>query len=61
VSKCSNPASVVGLPRSVNGVYFFANGLPVCVRMERAKHPEEPLHSCSLSWDSAAGGLRGAE
>jgi hypothetical protein len=61
VSKCSNPASVVGLPRSVDGVYFFANGLPECIRMERAKQPDVPLHSCSLSWNSAAGELKGTE
>jgi len=61
VAACSNPASVAGLPRSLNGVYFFANGLPECVRMERAKHPDLPQHSCSLAWDPATGALRSTE
>jgi len=58
VAACSNPASVEGLPRSLNGVYFFANGLPECVRIEREQNPGRPLHACSLSWDAAAGELR---
>jgi hypothetical protein len=61
VAECSNPASVAGLPRSLNGVYFFANGLPECVRMERAKHPDLPTHSCSLAWDPATGALRSTQ
>ena len=61
ITSCSNPASATGLPRSLNGVYFFANGLPECVRMERAKHPDQPLHACSLAWDPAAGALRSTE
>jgi hypothetical protein len=61
VASCSNPASVEGLPRSLNGVYFFANGLPECVRMERAKRPGLPLHACSLVWDAAAGALRSTQ
>jgi hypothetical protein len=61
VAACSNPASVAGLPRSLNGVYFFANGLPECVRMEHTRKPGQPLHACSLTWDAAAGALRSAE
>jgi hypothetical protein len=61
VAVCSNPASVAGLPRSLNGVYFFANGLPECIRMERAKHPDLPMHACSLAWDPAAGALRSTQ
>jgi hypothetical protein len=60
VSSCSNPAPVEGLPRSLNGVYFFANGLPECVRIERAQRPDQPLHTCSLAWDPATGTLRAA-
>lgn len=60
VASCSNP-SVEGLPRSLNGVYFFANGLPECVRMERAKQPDLHLHACSLAWDAAAGALRSTQ
>ena len=66
VAACSNPASVQGLPRSLDGVYFFANGLPECVRMERAQEvrrgqPDLPLHACSLAWDGATGALRSTQ
>ena len=61
VAWCSNPASVQGLPRSLNGVYFFANGLPECVRMERARKPDQALHACSLAWDPETGALRSAQ
>jgi protein O-mannosyl-transferase len=61
VALCSNPASVKGLPRSLNGVYFFANGLPECVRIERAQKPDVPLHACSLAWDPATGALRSTQ
>jgi hypothetical protein len=61
VVECSNPASVPGLPRSLDGVYFFANGLPECVRMERAKQPDLPMHVCSLAWDPATGALRSTQ
>jgi Dolichyl-phosphate-mannose-protein mannosyltransferase len=57
VALCSNPASIQGLPRSLNGVYFFANGLPECVRIQREKQPDAPLHACSLAWDAATGSL----
>ena len=58
VSECSNPASVKGLPRSLNGVYFFANGLPECARIARAQNSERPLHACSLAWDAATDELK---
>lgn len=61
VAACSNPASVQGLPRSLNGVYFFANGLPECVRIERERKPDLPVHACSLRWDPAAGELRSTQ
>jgi hypothetical protein len=61
VAACSNPASVDGLPRSLNGVYFFANGLPECVRIERNRRPDQPLHACSLAWDPATGALYSAQ
>lgn len=47
VAACSNP-QVTGLPRSLDGVYFFANGLPECARLARASAPR---HSCSMAWD----------
>jgi hypothetical protein len=35
--------------------------LPECVRMERARKPDEALHACSLAWDPAAGTLRSTQ
>lgn len=55
---CSNPESVSGLPRTVDGVYFFANGFPECVRFEQAQHPEIATRSCSLAWDAPSRELR---
>jgi len=42
---------VVGLPGSLNGVYFFANGFPECVEM-RQKPVAGSQSSCVLSWDA---------
>lgn len=50
LSACSNP-QVTGLPRSLEGVYFFANGLAECARLEHSQNPDAPQHSCSLAWD----------
>jgi hypothetical protein len=58
VASCSNPESVTGLPRSLDGVYFFANGLPECVRLTRSQHPDAPRHACSLTWDERTSELR---
>ncbi len=55
---CSNPESVSGLPRTIDGVYFFANGFPECVRFEQAQRPEIAAHSCSLAWDTQSRKLR---
>lgn len=66
--------AVLGLPRSLKGVYFFANGFAECVEMERnanagaielrdANQPLDPSqYSCVLSWDSSTDALlrRGA-
>jgi len=57
VTACSNPESVTGLPRSLEGVYFFANGLPECVRLQRSQNPGLPQHACSLAWDDRAAEL----
>lgn len=57
VAACSNPESVRGLPRILEGVYFFANGLPECVRIQRSRRPELSTHSCSLRWDEKSGQL----
>jgi hypothetical protein len=61
VASCSNPESVTGLPRSLDGVYFFANGLPECVRLMRSQHLDAPQHACSLRWDERTGDLRPAQ
>jgi hypothetical protein len=47
VSRCSNLPS--GVPRTLRGVYFFANGLPECAGMRRG---EGPVQACSLKWDA---------
>jgi hypothetical protein len=46
-AKCAGVAS--GLPGSLNGVYFFANGFPECVEMQRTGN--EGSQSCVLFWD----------
>jgi hypothetical protein len=48
VSACSNLP--MGVPRTLRGVYFFANGLPECAAMHR--RADAPLHACSLRWDA---------
>lgn len=58
VASCSNPESVTGLPRTFNGVYFFANGLAESVRLQRSEHPGLPLETCSLKWDEKAAQLQ---
>ncbi len=60
VASCSNPEAVRGIPGSIDGVYFFANGIPECVRLERNQHPDGPQHACSLAWDEKARELRPA-
>ena len=42
--------AVLGLPGSLKGVYFFANGFPECVEMRR-KTNGETKDSCVLAWD----------
>jgi hypothetical protein len=41
---------VLGLPGSLNGVYFFANGFPECVEMQQKENAG--ARSCVLSWDA---------
>ena len=45
-ARCSNFEDVSGVARSVDGVYFFANGLPECVRHERSMRPAADRRSC---------------
>ena len=58
---CPNTVAVSGLPGSLNGVYFFANGFQECVEMHRnmqTSRPSEPSqHPCVLSWDNNTGKL----
>jgi hypothetical protein len=53
---CPNNIVVRGLPASLNGVYFFANGFQECVEMQRNEVAIQPFDrspsSCVLSWDS---------
>jgi len=60
--------AVRGLPGSLNGVYFFTNGFPECVSMQRNFRPIEVdmtqaspgdgKYSCILRWDPVANELR---
>jgi len=47
-AKCATVVS--GVPGSLNGVYFFANGFPECVEMQR-NGDAGSQSSCVLSWD----------
>ena len=53
---CPDKIPVLGLPGSLNGVYFFANGFHECVEMQRNMEPRQlidrPQSPCVLSWDS---------
>lgn len=53
---CPNKVIVSGLPGSLNGVYFFANGFEECVEMQRngdsTQFIDRPQSPCILSWDS---------
>jgi hypothetical protein len=44
-------AKGLGLPGSLNGVYFFANGFSECVEMQR-KGDVRTQDSCVLAWDA---------
>jgi hypothetical protein len=48
-AKCATVVS--GVPGSLNGVYFFANGFPECVEMQQ-KRAGGPQSSCVLTWDA---------
>ncbi len=63
----SGRALIIGMPRSLNGVYFFANGFPTCVESElgapaqiemRTTDPQQEGNACTLSWDSATDTLK---
>lgn len=50
---------VTGLPRTLHGVYAFANGFPECVAMQtRAAEPASPADACNFNWDPATGSLK---
>jgi len=64
----SDRIAVVGLPRILNGVYFFQNGFPECVAMHAHidpgnivvsdRAPDQPGFSTVLFWYAATGELR---
>jgi uncharacterized membrane protein len=65
----TNKIAVLGLPPSLDGVYFFANGFQECLELQRngdaaavdlrdATRPWDPTkYSCVLSWDGKTGKL----
>jgi hypothetical protein len=55
VASCARGREVMGLPRSLKGVYFFANGFQECVDMQRV---DAAQRSCLLIWDSSTDTLR---
>lgn len=67
-TSCSDrPTVVSGLPRTINGVYTFANGFPECVAMQNAgaRAPirlesgpsAAPPNECHFTWDSKKNAL----
>jgi hypothetical protein len=64
-----NRIAVLGLPGSLGGVYFFANGFKECVELQRSSDAaavdlmdqSQPVdaskYSCVLNWDSKSGKL----
>jgi hypothetical protein len=52
-AQCDRPA-VTGLPRSLRGVYFFANGFEQCVALQGQPARGE----CRLEWDAATDSIR---
>jgi hypothetical protein len=53
---CDRP-QVRGLPGSLRGVYFFANGFEECVRLQPAA---AQTRQCNLEWDTSADRVREA-
>jgi hypothetical protein len=49
-------SNVIGLPGSLKGVYFFANGFRECVEMQRNGHEGT---ECVLTWDANTDELSG--
>lgn len=45
---CPNSVDVRGLPGSLNGVYFFANGFPECVEMQQTMNTSRTQSPCVL-------------
>lgn len=50
--------SLPGLPGSIRGVYFFANGFPECVEMAQTGRAWDPDRAAKLAWDPAKHELR---
>ena len=59
IGKGARPV-VSGLPRTLHGVYVFANGFPECVAMQTraAQLPAPATHACNFTWDAATASLK---
>lgn len=49
--QCCSPAAakVVGLPESLDGVYFFANGFPECIEIQKTAFPRPLPRAAAIS------------
>ncbi len=64
--RANGAASVIALPRKVDGVYTFANGFPECVAMQpgasqvqvKMSDHETDRAQCAFTWDAANRRLR---
>jgi hypothetical protein len=54
----ADQVKIPGLPAILNGVYFFANGLPACIEMERTSMPPPSGQPCSFRWDEKTESLQ---
>jgi len=51
--------AVTGLPRTLNGVYTFANGFSECVAMQKEPGARAPDRSaCRFAWDAASSTIK---
>jgi hypothetical protein len=58
-ARCSGRPAVKGLPRTLNGVYTFANGFSECVAMQKEHAGPDPGRSeCRFAWDAASGTIK---
>jgi hypothetical protein len=55
-ARCSARPIVTGLPRTLHGVYTFANGFPECVAMQTP--PGQDGAACTFTWDATSSSLK---